>query len=245
MPGCLAPGPPDPPPRPHAHRRGCPRPGDGAALFCDPEHDLSFSLVPVPGSGEGDAAGPGGVRANTSGTQLLQGSERQLHLRLNPATRATRRPAANPTASSSKAVLPTPGSPRSTSTPLCPARAPSSRPASAARSPRRSSSITRPPWSWQRGQRHCGPHATCPQLTALAAGRRGGVSDSAASAGLDRPGEPARSPRPCCASPPLGWASAQVLACSLQARPFLPGSWWLSTAAPSRWCRCGCSPAPA
>src|ERR1700683_2376107 len=61
-----------------------------------------------------------------------------------PATRATRRPGAAPTAQSSSAVLPTPGSPRSTTTPLRPARAASSSPLSAARSGRRSSSITGP-----------------------------------------------------------------------------------------------------
>src|SRR6185437_1388836 len=61
-----------------------------------------------------------------------------------PATRATRSPAADSIAQSSSAVLPTPGSPRITSTPLRPARAASSSWLSAARSGRRSSSITGP-----------------------------------------------------------------------------------------------------
>src|SRR5215470_5664657 len=87
------------------------------------------------------------------------------------------------------AVLPTPGSPRSTSTPLCPARAPSSRPPSAARSVRRSSSITCPTWrAISADSATAGFYATCPQLTAPAAGRQGGVRDSSGIAGLDGSG---------------------------------------------------------
>ena len=55
--------------------------------------------------------------------QLLQRRERELHLRLaRPTARATRNPDAASIAYSSSAVLPTPGSPRTTSTRLCPAR---------------------------------------------------------------------------------------------------------------------------
>jgi len=49
--------------------------------------------------------------------QLVQGRERKLLLRLQPPARATRTPSARSHRSSSSAVLPTPGSPRITSTP--------------------------------------------------------------------------------------------------------------------------------
>jgi hypothetical protein len=61
-----------------------------------------------------------------------------------PEARTTRHPVACSTAYSSKAVLPTPGSPRTTSTPLRPARtAPSSRSSAAHSGPRPSSTTCR------------------------------------------------------------------------------------------------------
>ena len=66
------------------------------------------------------AGRPGGpAAARTAGA----GREGELHLRIRrPQRRATRHPAARPARWSSSAVLPTPASPRSTRTRLCPAR---------------------------------------------------------------------------------------------------------------------------
>ena len=66
-----------------------------------------------------------------------------------PDTRAMPRPAAHSMAYSSSAVLPTPGSPRSTSTPLRPPRTASSRLSSAARSALRFSSTADPTYLYR------------------------------------------------------------------------------------------------
>src|SRR5215831_8177953 len=84
------------------------------------------------------------------------------------ATVATRRSAADSIPSASNAVLPTPGSPRTTSTPLSPARTASSNWASAARSARRSS-ITALGGTASADSALPWVYATGPELTALAA----------------------------------------------------------------------------
>ena len=91
----------------------------------------------------GDPAGTPGCPASARTTAEGRRTPAPSPTRLRR-PRATRSPAADSIAFSSSAVLPTPGSPRTTSTPLRPARAESSSRLSVARSGRRSSTVTEP-----------------------------------------------------------------------------------------------------